>query len=81
MAGQLEKSCNVSHFEVDVESPSPVVERDDNDDGISIRIESAIVAKVNGGGPVIRMKSLSLTPIWQRPRLRPINSLRSELLP
>jgi len=47
-----------SDFEVDVEPSSPTVERDDDEDGVSIRIESAIVAKVNGGGPVIRMKTL-----------------------
>lgn len=48
----------VSDFEVDVQPANPVVERDDDEDGVSIRIESAIVAKVNGGGPVIRMKTL-----------------------
>ncbi len=47
-----------SDFEVEVEPTSPVVERDDDGDGVSIRIESVIVAKVNGGGPVIRMKTL-----------------------
>lgn len=47
-----------SDFEVDVEATEPTVERDDDNDGVSIRIESIIVARVNGGGPSIRMKTL-----------------------
>ena len=47
-----------SDFEVEVEPASPIVERDDEDDGVSVRIESVIVAKINGGGPIVRMKSM-----------------------
>lgn len=47
-----------SEFEVEVEPSQQLVERDDDEDGVSIRIESVIIAKINGGGPVIRMKTL-----------------------
>ena len=47
-----------SDFEVEVQPAEQVVEREDYDDGVSIYIESVIVAKINGGGPIVRMKSL-----------------------
>lgn len=47
-----------SEFEVEIEPSQPVVERDDDENGVSIRIESVIIAKINGGGPDIRMKTL-----------------------
>ncbi len=47
-----------SDFEVEVQPMEHVVEREDDDDRTSIRIESVIVAKINGGGPVVRLKSL-----------------------
>jgi hypothetical protein len=47
-----------SDFEVDVQPTKPTVERNDGGDGVSVRIESVIIAKVNGGGPVIRTKTL-----------------------
>ena len=47
-----------SDFEVEVQPSEQVVEREDYDDGVSIYIESVIVAKINGGGPIVRMKSL-----------------------
>jgi len=47
-----------SDFEVEVQPSENIVQRDDSDDGVSIYIESVIVADVNGGGPTIRMKSL-----------------------
>ncbi len=47
-----------SDFEVEVQPAEPVVERDEDDDRVSIYIESVIVANINGGGPVVRMKSL-----------------------
>ncbi len=49
----------LSDFEVEVVPSKPVVERDDSGDGISVRVENTIVARVNGGGPVIRLKTLS----------------------
>ena len=47
-----------SDFEVEVQPSEQVVEREDYDEGVSIYIESVIVAKINGGGPIVRMKSL-----------------------
>lgn len=47
-----------SDFEVDVLPSTGRVERDDDDNGVSIRIENVIVARINGGGPVLRMKTL-----------------------
>lgn len=47
-----------SDFEVEVKPSERVVERDDDDDGVSIYIESVIIADINGGGPTIRLKSL-----------------------
>ena len=49
----------LSDFEVEVVPSKPVVERDDSGDGVSVRVENTIVARVNGGGPVIRLKTLS----------------------
>ena len=49
----------VSDFEVEVAQNKPVIERDEDEDGVSIRVESVIVATVNGGGPVIRLKTLN----------------------
>lgn len=49
----------LSDFEVEVLPTKPVVERDDSGDGISVRVENTIVARVNGGGPVIRLKTLN----------------------
>jgi DUF4097 and DUF4098 domain-containing protein YvlB len=49
----------ISDFEVDVQPSKPVVKRDDRGDGVSVRLENTIVANVNGGGPVIRLKTLS----------------------
>ena len=47
-----------SDFEVEVMPTEGAVTRDDDGDGVSIRIENVIVAKINGGGPVLRLKSL-----------------------
>ncbi len=47
-----------SDFEVEVVASAPIVEHEDGHSGSSVRIESVIVAKVNGGGPVVRMKGL-----------------------
>ncbi len=48
-----------SEFEVEIEPSEQVVERNDHENGVSIRIESVIIAKINGGGPVVRMNSLN----------------------
>lgn len=47
-----------SDFEVEVEQNGGSVQRDEGRNGTTIRIENVIVAKVNGGGPVLRLKSL-----------------------
>lgn len=47
-----------SDFEVEVQPAEQVVEREEDEDRVSIYIESVIVAKINGGGPIVRMKSL-----------------------
>lgn len=47
-----------SDFEVEVQQSKPTVERSDKRGGVEIRIESVIVANINGGGPVIRLTSL-----------------------
>jgi hypothetical protein len=48
-----------SDFELDVKPSKTVVDRKEGRDGVSVRLESIIVATVNGGGPVIRMKTLN----------------------
>ncbi len=48
-----------SDFEVDVRTAPPVVERRDDRGGVEVRVESVIIADVNGGGPVIRLKTLN----------------------
>lgn len=48
-----------SDFEVDVQPSKPVVERRNDRGGVEVRVESVIIANVNGGGPVIRLKSLN----------------------
>ena len=48
-----------SDFEVDVQASEPVVERRENRGGVSVKVESVIIANVNGGGPVIRIETLN----------------------
>ena len=49
-----------SDFEVDVMPSEPTITREEDDSGgVEIRVESVIVANVNGGGTVIRMKTLN----------------------
>ncbi len=48
-----------SDFELDVKPSKTVVDRKEGREGVSVRLESIIVATVNGGGPVIRMKTLN----------------------
>ncbi|HEX5788340.1 MAG TPA: hypothetical protein VFY03_09185 [Woeseiaceae bacterium] len=49
----------LSDFEVEVLPSTPVIEREDSGDGVSVRVENTIVARVNGGGPVVRLKTLN----------------------
>ena len=48
-----------SAFEVDVRPSAPIVERNESRGGVEVRVESVIIADVNGGGPVIRLKTLN----------------------
>lgn len=49
----------MSDFEVDVQPSKPTVERRTDRGGMEVRVESVIIANVNGGGPVIKLKSLN----------------------
>jgi hypothetical protein len=48
----------VSDFEVDVQPSRPVMSREDGRHGVEVKLESVIVAKINGGGTVIKLKTL-----------------------
>ena len=47
-----------SDFEVEVRPSEPTVVRDEDGDGIEVRVESVIIADINGGGPVMRLTTL-----------------------
>lgn len=47
-----------SDFEVDVQPSQGKVERTEGRGGVSVRIENVIIARINGGGPVVRMKTM-----------------------
>ena len=49
----------VSDFELDVKPSKPRIERSEGRGGVSVTMEDIIVATVNGGGPVIRVKTLN----------------------
>jgi DUF4097 and DUF4098 domain-containing protein YvlB len=48
-----------SDFELDIKPSKPLIERKEGRGGVSVRMEDVIVATVNGGGPVIRVKTLN----------------------
>jgi hypothetical protein len=48
-----------SDFDMDVKPTKPTVERKEGRSGVSVRVEDVIVATINGGGPVIRVKTLN----------------------
>ena len=48
----------MSDFEVEVQPSKPVIERRNDRGGVEVRVESVIIADVNGGGPVIKLKTL-----------------------
>jgi len=48
-----------SDFEVEVQASEPVVERREDRGGVEVRVESVIIANVNGGGPVVRLETLN----------------------
>lgn len=47
-----------SDFEVEVQPSQPIIERKEDEDGVQVRVESVIIANINGGGPVVRLKTL-----------------------
>lgn len=47
-----------SDFEVEVVPTEGTVTHDEDGNGVAIRIENVIVVKINGGGPILRLKSL-----------------------
>lgn len=49
----------VSDFEVDVQPSNPVVSREAGRHGVEVKVESVIVARINGGGTVIKLKTLN----------------------
>ena len=48
-----------SDFELDIKPSKPLIERKEGRGGVSVRMEDVVVATVNGGGPVIRIKTLN----------------------
>ncbi len=48
-----------SDFEVEVQPTKPVVERRKQRGGVEVRVESVIVVDVNGGGTVVKLKTLN----------------------
>jgi len=48
-----------SDFEVEVKPSKPVIERSSDRGGVSVRVESIIIADINGGGSVIKLKTLN----------------------
>jgi hypothetical protein len=51
----------VSDYELDVKPAKPIIERTQGRGGVTVRMEDVTIATVNGGGPVIRMKTLNGT--------------------
>jgi DUF4097 and DUF4098 domain-containing protein YvlB len=48
----------LSDFEVEIMPTEGTVKRNEDGNGVAVRIEHVIVAKINGGGPVLRLKTL-----------------------
>ena len=48
-----------SDFEIEVQPSEPKVSRSEESGTIEIAVENMIIANINGGGPVIRMKTLN----------------------
>jgi hypothetical protein len=52
--GQIE-----SDFELDLKASKPIIERSEGRGGVTVKVEDSIVATINGGGPVIKLKTLN----------------------
>jgi DUF4097 and DUF4098 domain-containing protein YvlB len=48
-----------SDFELDLKPSKATIERSETRRGASVRVENAVIATVNGGGPVIKVKTLN----------------------
>lgn len=48
-----------SDFEVDVQPSKPTISREEGKNGVEVRVESIIIANVNGGGSAIKLKTLN----------------------
>ena len=48
-----------SDFELDIKPAKPLIERNEHRGGVSVKMEDVVVATVNGGGPVIRIKTFN----------------------
>ncbi len=49
----------ISDFEVEVMPSKPVMTRESGRHGVEVSVESVIIAKVNDGGTVIKLKTLN----------------------
>lgn len=49
----------ISDFEVEVQPSKPVMSRETSRHGVEVSVESVIIASVNGGGTVIKLKTLN----------------------
>ncbi|MEM7610230.1 MAG: hypothetical protein AAF270_00930 [Pseudomonadota bacterium] len=48
-----------SDFEIEVQPSEPIVSRQERKGKVEVSIENMIIANINGGGPVIRLKTLN----------------------
>jgi hypothetical protein len=48
-----------SAFELDLKPGKPAIVRNEERNGMSVRVEDVVVATVNGGGPLIKLKTLN----------------------
>jgi hypothetical protein len=48
-----------SDYEVEVQPTEPEVVREDGPRGVEVKVRNVIVATINGGGPIVRLKTLN----------------------
>lgn len=48
-----------SDYEVEVQPTAPEVIREDGPGGVEVKVKNVIIANINGGGPIIRLKTLN----------------------
>lgn len=49
----------ISDFEVEVQPSKPVMSREVGRNGVEVKVESVIIANINGGGTVMKLKTLN----------------------